>query len=78
MGSDPRRGRRRGRHRIHAAHRDHDVCHARTEAGDYVDAKVWKAAPKALKESAERCGENPQAPFWEGIFKTVMDEAVPK
>jgi hypothetical protein len=51
---------------------------ARTEAGDYVDAKVWKAAPKALKESARRCGENPQAPFWDGIFKTVMDEAVPK
>jgi len=53
-------------------------ANARTEAGDYVDAKVWKAAPKALKESAERCGENPQEPFWDGIFKTVMDEAVPK
>jgi len=53
-------------------------ANARTEAGDYVDSKVWKAAPKALKESAERCGENPQAPFWDGIFKTVMDEAVPK
>jgi len=51
---------------------------ARTEAGEYVDVKVWKAAPKALKETAERCGENPQAPFWEGVFKTVMDEAVPK
>jgi len=51
---------------------------SRTEAGEYVDAKVWKAAPKALKESAQRCRENPQAPFWEGIFKTVMDEAVPK
>ncbi len=51
---------------------------ARTEAGDYVDVKVWKVALKALKESAERCGENPQAPFWEGVFKPVMDEAVPK
>jgi hypothetical protein len=51
---------------------------ARTEAGDYVESKVWKAAPKALKESAERCAENPQAPFWDGIFKTVMDEAVQK
>jgi hypothetical protein len=51
---------------------------ARTEAGDYVESKVWKAAPKALKETAERCAENPQAPFWDGIFKTVMDEAVPK
>ncbi|MEO8064208.1 MAG: energy transducer TonB [Pseudomonadota bacterium] len=53
-------------------------ANARTEAGDYVDSKVWKAAPKGLKESAERCGENPQAPFWDGIFKAVMDEAVPK
>jgi hypothetical protein len=50
----------------------------RTEAGEYVDTKVWKSAPKALKESAQRCRENPQAPFWEGIFKTVLDEAVPK
>jgi hypothetical protein len=50
----------------------------RTEAGEYVDAKVWKASAKALKESADRCEENPQAPFWEGVFKTVMDEAVPK
>jgi hypothetical protein len=50
----------------------------RTEAGEYVDAKVWKASSKALKESADRCEENPQSPFWEGIFKTVMDEAVPK
>jgi hypothetical protein len=51
---------------------------ARTEAGEYVDSKVWKAAPKALKETAERCGENPQVPFWDGVFKPVMDEAVPK
>lgn len=51
---------------------------ARTEAGDYVDTKIWKAAPKGFKESAERCRETPQAPFWEGVFKTVMDEAVPK
>jgi hypothetical protein len=51
---------------------------ARTEAGDYVDAKIWKAAPKALKESAERCGDSPETPYWEGVFKPVMDEAVPK
>ena len=51
---------------------------ARTEAGEYVDAKVWKASGKALKESAERCGETPSAPFWDGVFKTVLDEAVPK
>jgi len=50
----------------------------RTAAGDYVDAKVWKAAPKAFKESASRCKDNPAAPFWDGIFKAVMDEAVPK
>jgi hypothetical protein len=50
----------------------------RTEAGEYVDVKVWKEASKALKESADRCRENPGAPFWDGVFKTVMDEAVPK
>jgi hypothetical protein len=50
----------------------------RTAAGEYVDAKVWKASEKALKESADRCGDNPTAPFWDGIFKTVLDEAVPK
>ncbi len=50
----------------------------RTEAGEYVDAKVWKASEKALKESAERCEDSPEAPFWEGVFKTVLDEAVPK
>jgi hypothetical protein len=51
---------------------------ARTEAGEYVDAKVWKASGKALEETAERCGETPSAPFWDGVFKTVFDEAVPK
>jgi len=50
----------------------------RTEAGEYVDAKVWKASAKALKETGERCKESPEAPFWEGVFKTVLDEAVPK
>jgi hypothetical protein len=50
----------------------------RSEAGDYVDAKVWKAAAKGFKESASRCKDNPSAPFWDGIFKAVMDEAVPK
>jgi hypothetical protein len=51
---------------------------ARTEAGDYVDAKIWKAAPKGFKESASRCKDSPSAPFWDGVFKSVMDEAVPK
>ena len=51
---------------------------ARTEAGEYVDAKVWKASAKALKEAADRCSESPTAPFWEGVFKPVLDEAVPK
>jgi hypothetical protein len=50
----------------------------RTAAGEYVDAKVWKASEKALEESADRCEDNPTAPFWEGVFKTVLDEAVPK
>ena len=50
----------------------------RTEAGEYVDAKVWKASGKALKETAERCSESPTAPFWDGVFKSVFDEAVPK
>jgi hypothetical protein len=50
----------------------------RTEAGDYVDSKIWKASAKALRETADRCRENPQELFWEGAFKTVMDEAVPK
>ena len=50
----------------------------RTEAGDYVDVKIWKAAPKALRESADRCEESPGVPFWDGVFKVVLDEAVPK
>jgi TonB family protein len=49
----------------------------RSEAKEYVDAKVWKASSKALRESAKRCEDNPQAPFWEGVFKTVLDEEVP-
>jgi hypothetical protein len=50
----------------------------RTEAGEYVDAKVWKEASKGLKESAAQCRENPGAPFWDGIYKSVMDAAIPK
>jgi len=50
----------------------------RSEAKEYVDAKVWKASAKALKESADRCADSPDAPFWDGVFKTVLDEAVPK
>ena len=51
---------------------------SRTEAGEYVDSKVWKASGKALEESAERCSESPTAPFWDGVFKAVLDEAVPR
>jgi hypothetical protein len=51
---------------------------ARTEAGENVDAKVWKASRKALEEAAERCSESPTAPFWDGVLKPVLDEAVPK
>ena len=50
----------------------------RTEAGEYVDAKVWKASLKALQETAKRCDKDELAPFWEGVFKPVMDEMVPK
>jgi hypothetical protein len=50
----------------------------RTEAGEYVDAKIWKAAPKAFRETADRCEDTPQATFWADTFKSVMDAAVPK
>ncbi|MBC8026147.1 MAG: energy transducer TonB [Steroidobacteraceae bacterium] len=51
---------------------------SRTEAGEYVDAKVWKAAPRAFRDSADRCEDTPQAAFWQDTFKSVMDVAVPK
>lgn len=50
----------------------------RTEAGEYVDVKVWKEAPKGLKEAVDQCRDNPSAPFWDGVFKPAMDEEVPK
>jgi TonB family protein len=50
----------------------------RSEAGDYVDAKVWKESAKALRNAAERCEEEPDLLFWEGAFRPLMDEAVPK
>jgi Gram-negative bacterial TonB protein C-terminal len=50
----------------------------RSDAGDYVDSKVWKAAPKGLKEAADQCRDSPGALFWDGVFRSVMDEAVPK
>jgi TonB family protein len=50
----------------------------RSEGGEYVDAKVWKAAPKGLREAADQCEENPAAMFWDGVFKGVMDAAVPR
>lgn len=49
---------------------------ARSAAGDVVDAKVWPASKKVLKESVDQCRDNPQVPFFDGIFKSVMDEAV--
>ena len=48
----------------------------RSEAGEIVDSKVWKVYAKALRESADRCRDTPQAPFWQGTFKPIMDEAV--
>jgi hypothetical protein len=50
----------------------------RTEAGEYVDAKVWKASAKGLRETADQCRDSPQGLFFDGVFKSVMDEAVPK
>jgi hypothetical protein len=51
---------------------------ARTEAGDYVESKIWKAASKGLKEAEDQCKDSPTALFWDGVFRSVMDEAVPK
>lgn len=48
----------------------------RSEAGQVVDAKAWKVSAKALKESADQCRDNPSAPFFDGVFKSVMDAAV--
>lgn len=50
----------------------------RTEQGEYVDAKVWKAAAKALQDAAKRCGDSPEQLFWQDTFRVIMDEAVPK
>ena len=50
----------------------------RAEAGEYVDAKVWKASAKGLRETASQCRDSPQGLFFDGVFKSVMDEAVPK
>lgn len=48
----------------------------RSEAGDVVDSKVWKVSAKALREAVDQCRANPAAPFWDGVFKGVMDAAV--
>jgi hypothetical protein len=50
----------------------------RTEQGEYVDAKVWKASPKALQEAAKNCGGSPDALFWQDTYKPLMDAVVPK
>ena len=51
---------------------------ARSEAGDVVDAKVWPASKKALKQTVDHCRDNSAQLFWQDTFKPVMDEAVPK
>lgn len=51
---------------------------ARSEAGDVVDAKVWPVSKKALKQTVDQCRDSPTAPFFDGVFKSVMDEHVPK
>jgi hypothetical protein len=48
----------------------------RQEEGAYVDSKAWKASSKSLRASADRCRDNPQALFFQDIFKPIMDEAV--
>ena len=51
---------------------------ARSEAGDVVDAKVWPAAKKVLKETVDQCRNNQVQLFWQDTFKPVMDAAVAK
>lgn len=50
----------------------------RTEQGEYVDAKVWKASAKGLEQAAKRCADNAGQLFWQDTFKPIMDEAVPR
>jgi TonB family protein len=50
----------------------------RTEQGEYVDAKVWKASAKSLEEAAKRCGDSAGQLFWQDTFKPIMDAAVPR
>jgi hypothetical protein len=50
----------------------------RTEQGEYVDAKVWKASPKALQEAVKQCASTPDALFWQDTYRPLMDTAVPK
>ncbi|HUQ11838.1 MAG TPA: energy transducer TonB [Steroidobacteraceae bacterium] len=50
----------------------------RTEQGEYVDAKVWKASAKALQDAARRCADAADQLFWQDTFRVVLDEAVPK
>jgi hypothetical protein len=50
----------------------------RSDNGEYVGADVWKESAKALRESADRCQDNPQALFWQETLKPVLDEAVPR
>jgi TonB family protein len=50
----------------------------RTEQGEYVDAKVWKASAKGLEQAAKRCADNAGQLFWQDTFKPLMDEAVPR
>jgi TonB family protein len=50
----------------------------RSESGEYVDAKVWKESGKALKKAVDRCKDDPASLFFDVVFKSLMDEAVPK
>lgn len=50
----------------------------RTEQGEYVDAKVWKASAKALADAAKRCADTPDVLFWQDTFRVILDGVVPK
>lgn len=50
----------------------------RTEQGEYVDAKVWKASAKGLEDAAKRCADSPDQLFWQDTFRVILDEVVPK
>jgi TonB family protein len=45
----------------------------RAAAGTVVDALVWKNAAKAIRQTAEFCGENPAVNYYNEALKPVLD-----